>query len=183
MIPLMTPKLYDVTIVGDHLLSPFHPQNEPIYRYGVTSLTDNRVEIVFRPKKYNTQLVSGRAVADATTGRIMHVEFSGEYDMIRFRANVDMGEEGVLSLLPKSSNMEGTFKYLGNKIRGDYQIEYNQENCLPDSIVNSTFAWFLKQAAAAAFIIAIMKSDAAKRYTTSWARVKNVTGIERWDQA
>ena len=89
---------------------------------GVTSLTDNRVEIVFRPKKYNTQLVRGRAVADATTGRIMHVEFSGEYDMIRFRANVDMGEEGVLSLLPKSSNMEGTFKYLGNKIRGDYQI-------------------------------------------------------------
>jgi hypothetical protein len=137
MIPLMTPKLYDVTIVGDHLLSPFHPQNEPIYRYGITSLTDNRVEIVFRPKKYNTQLVSGRAVADATTGRIMHVEFTGEYDMIRFHANVDMGEEGVLSLLPKSSNMEGTFKYLGNKIRGSYLIEYNQDPCLPDSIVNS----------------------------------------------
>lgn len=188
MIPLMTPKLYDVTIVGDHLLSPFHPQNEPIYRYGVTSLTDNRVEIVFRPKKYNTQLVSGRAVADATTGRIMHVEFSGEYDMIRFRANVDMGEEGVLSLLPKSSNMEGTFKYLGNKIRGDYQIEYNQESCLPDSIVNShdralmdSLRPFPLPSSLAALYHQSDSIDSLRSLSAKKVRKKNVAKTILWD--
>ena len=133
----LTPKLYDVTLIGDHLLSPFHFRNRSFYRYGVTLLTDQRVEIVFRPRKYNTQLVSGKAIADFTTGRIISVELSGEYDMIRFQLQAEMGDSGELSLVPKSCDVNCVFKYLGNKITGDFHTEANQLVELPDSIVNS----------------------------------------------
>ena len=133
----LTPKLYDVTLIGDHLLSPFHFRNRSFYRYGVTLLTDQRVEIVFRPRKYNTQLVSGKAIADYTTGRIISVELAGEYDMIRFQLQAEMGDSGELSLVPKSCDVNCVFKYLGNKITGDFHTEANQLVELPDSIVNS----------------------------------------------
>ena len=133
----LTPKLYDVTLIGDHLLSPFHYRNRSFYRYGVTPLTDQRVEIVFRPRKYNTQLVSGKAVADYNTGRIISVELSGEYDMIRFQLQAEMGDSGELSLIPKRCDINCVFKYLGNKITGSFHTEGNQLVELPDSIVNS----------------------------------------------
>ena len=133
----LTPKLYDVTLIGDHLLSPFHFRNRSFYRYGVTPLTDQRVEIVFRPTKYNTQLVSGKAIVDYDTGRIISVELSGEYDMIRFQLQAEMGDSGELSLIPKRCDINCVFKYLGNKITGTFHTEGDQLKELPDSIINS----------------------------------------------
>lgn len=134
---MFTPDLYEVTIFNDHILSPFNRTNMILYRYGITRFSDNRVEVVFRPRKYNTQLIAGKAIVDEHTGRIISVDFFGEYDMIRFEVNAVMNKEGPLSLLPNSLDVNATFNYLGNKINGSHHVEYNLPLSLPDTIENS----------------------------------------------
>ncbi|MBR1428344.1 MAG: hypothetical protein IJ582_04845 [Prevotella sp.] len=131
------PNLYNVTLFRDHILSPFNAKNQILYRYGISYLTDNRAEVVFRPRKYNTQLVSGKAIIDIETGRIISFDFNGEYDMIRFDMNSTMGEEGFKSLIPKNLNINATFKYLGNVIKSNYHTEFGLPVTLPDSIEGS----------------------------------------------
>ena len=58
----LSPNVYNVTMFGNQVLSPFNKYNVKLYRYDITLLTDNRAEIVFRPKRHNTQLISGSAV-------------------------------------------------------------------------------------------------------------------------
>ena len=92
MIGFLAPNLYNMTIMEDHLLSPFHTKNAIFYRYGMSYLDGFRGLLAFKPKTHNTQLVSGKAVVDCLTGRIIEVEFEGEYDMITFSMHAIMGE-------------------------------------------------------------------------------------------
>ncbi len=131
------PTLYDVTLMSKHLLSPFHYKNKAFYRYGISFLTDDRVEIVFRPKKYNTQVVSGRAIVDYHTGKIQIIEFSGEYDMITFHVITEMGDKPPYSFLPKKSIIEGDFRFLKNHIHASLQVVYTMDKVIADTIVDS----------------------------------------------
>ena len=133
---MSTPNLYNVTLFNDHILSPFNQKNQILYRYGISYLTDGRAEVIFRPRKYNTQLVSGKAIVDILTGRIISFNFNGEYDMIRFDMNSTMGNSGYKSLIPKMLNIDATFKYLGNEIKSDYYVEFDAPTTLPDTILD-----------------------------------------------
>lgn len=55
LLKYLMPNIYDVTILDNQILSPFNTYNTKLYKYDITSLTDNRSEIVFRPKLHNTQ--------------------------------------------------------------------------------------------------------------------------------
>lgn len=112
----LTPDIYDITIFQNLILSPLNIENINLYKYYMTMLTEHRLEIVFRPKRYNTQLISGSAIIDWDTGKIISIRFTGEYDMIRFTIHGVMGKEGAQSLYPKTCDVNAIFHFIGNKI-------------------------------------------------------------------
>lgn len=133
----LMPNIYGVTMVGNQLLSPLNSHNVRLYRYTVTYLTDNRAEIVFRPRRYNTQLVSGSAIADRKTGRVIRIKFSGEFDMIDFHVDAVMGASGIRSLMPKTCDIDAGFHFMGNRITTTYNSVFDNPVMLPDSVRNS----------------------------------------------
>lgn len=132
----LKPDIYGVTLFDNQILSPLNSNNVKLYKYEITYLTGNRTEIVFRPKRHNTQLIRGSAIVDRETGRVIRMRCSGEYDMVNFRINVLMGTEGALSLFPKTCDMDATFHFIGNRINVFYKSVYDLPASLPDSVVN-----------------------------------------------
>ena len=112
----LTPKLYQETIIDEYIISPFNEDNRRFYKYTTTFLLDGTARIAFTPRRKNTQLVSGTALLDYTTGRIIECNILGEYDMIDFNLNLTMGNEGFRSLLPSKSCLDTEFSFLGNRI-------------------------------------------------------------------
>lgn len=131
------PKLYEATLVDDYLLSPFHRTNKKLYRYKTYMLPDGNVKLTFSPKTGNTQLVKGVATLDGQTGRIIQAELRGEHDMIRFRLLLDMGKEGILSLIPNRCNVDGRFSFLGNKLSAKYVVDLQTDNPITDTITEN----------------------------------------------
>lgn len=134
LLKYMTPEIYNTTIVDDYLLSPFNEANRRFYRYSFINLLDGRIKVIFKAKVNNTQLVSGRAIVDERTGRVISTDIFGELDMIRFQLNLEMGTEGLKSLLPIRCELKGRFKFLGSKITANYMCRYGLTTALPDSI-------------------------------------------------
>ena len=133
----MTPDLYHVTLMNDHLLSPFHRRNVQFYRYGFRHTGTGSVELTFVPKNGNTQVVKGKAMVEEATGRIENVYFEGEYDMITFNVFAEMGSSGYHSLLPRICDIGGVFHCAGNRIAADYHLEFDLPETLADTIVES----------------------------------------------
>lgn len=133
----LKPDIYNVTIFGNQILSPLNSSNIKLYKYETTYLTDKRAEIVFRPKRYNTQLISGSVIVDRETGRVIRIRCNGEYDMVSFHINALMGKDGCLSLFPKTCDMNARFHFMGNKIKVYYKSVYDLPVSLPDSVVNA----------------------------------------------
>lgn len=131
-----TPTLYNVTLVNNQLLSPFHRKNHQVYKYRMKTDGDGVCHISFTPRIKNTQMVRGWAEVDAATGRIIRANIKGEYDMISFNLTVTMGEEGVESLLPHECNMTGRFDFIGNRMWVRYHIVYGLGTFLPDNLRN-----------------------------------------------
>ncbi len=133
----LMPNVYEKSILANQILSPFNAHNTKLYKYNIRSLQDDRVEIVFRPKRHNTQLISGSAIVEKETGQILRVKLKGEYDMVNFRIDAIMGKEGQYSLFPKTCDIDAKFNFLGNKISSSYHSVYDNPVTLPDSLVNS----------------------------------------------
>lgn len=137
MTQYMSPRIYDVSMVNNYMLSPFNRHNRRFYKYRISRLTGNRAEVIFIPKLSNTQLVNGRAIVEYATGRVIKVLLNGEFDMTRLRLNIRMGTDGVRSLHPQDMSVNAIFSFLGNKISANYRTVYNLDRQLPDSIVNN----------------------------------------------
>lgn len=132
----LTPTIYEETIVNNTILSPFHPNNFRFYKYTIKPLQGDTVEIRFRSKRRNTQLVRGSAMVDRLTGRIISCNYRGEYDMIRSWVSLEMGERGYRSLFPNKCEALFRFSFLGNNISAHYNANYGLPQVLPDSILN-----------------------------------------------
>lgn len=130
----LTPDIYDETIVGNTLLSPFHPNNFRFYSYTIDVAHGDIVSLRFRPKRRNTQLVRGSATVDRLTGRIVNVNFRGEFDMTSFWISMEMNGRGFMSLFPAKCEALFLFSFLGNKVSGHYKSYYGLPRALPDSI-------------------------------------------------
>ncbi len=134
LVHYMTPNLYNVTLIQDHLLSPFHAKNAKCYKYKAEAQTDSTTLIIFKSRTKNTQLVNGEALVDNRTGRIISTVIKGEYDMIDFTIELKMGPDGVASLLPLVCDLKGKFFFLGNRLRFNRHSVYGLGTFLPDSI-------------------------------------------------
>ena len=130
----VTPNLYNVTIYPDRLLSPFYRANRRFYRYDVKSSEDNLAYLHFRPRTLNTQLISGQAIVDITTGRILSVQFEGEFDMITFKVSALMNQKDANTPLPERCTTTASFKFFGNRIDSHCTAVYNCPTSLPDSL-------------------------------------------------
>lgn len=118
LLPYLTPTLYKPTLVDDYLLSPFHRQNAKFYRYSAQPASEGLTYLYFRPRRHNTQLVSGKALIVTATGRIVECRFSGEFDMIRFTAHTILGNDSSTALTPLVCEVESVFRFFGNKVVG-----------------------------------------------------------------
>lgn len=131
----ITPDIYDVTIFGDHILSPFNRENRLYYRFQFSACTDSTVTLLFRPRFVrNTQLVMGSASIDVKSGRVMSLKMEGEFDMIHFRVSSTMGTHGVAALMPQHSETYVEFKFFGNRVSSRFEALFGCPTTLADSI-------------------------------------------------
>lgn len=138
----LTPDVYGETLFAGNILSPFYRHNRRFYRYRVQAISGGTATLLFRPRLNNTQLVSGVASIDVATGRILDARFVGEYDLIRFHIEVEMGDERGRSLVPVSCRLTSRFRFLGNDISADYLAMHalDAEPSLPPSDEGDTVA-------------------------------------------
>ncbi len=136
MLRYLMPNIYEKSLLNKQLLSPFNRHNRKLYRYHTSSAGEGEEKIAFRPRHYNTQLVSGSAIVDKETGRVISVRLSGEYDMVRFRIDALMGDSGQYSLFPQKCDIEAKFHFLGNKIITLYHSSYDNGALLPDTVAD-----------------------------------------------
>lgn len=132
----LKPRIYDKTIIDDYLISPFHHTNRRFYRYRTTFMLDGTVRITFTPRRKNTQLVGGEAFVDYYTGRIIRCNLTGEYDMVRFWLNIELGTEGSKSLLPAKCDLRTRFSFIQSKITCHFVSYHWLPKVLTDSITN-----------------------------------------------
>lgn len=130
----LTPHIYNETVIENYLLSPFNHKNQNFYHYTADTLEEGSVHITYKPKRNNTQLVAGDALADPATGQILKCSFSGEYDMVTFRLTIFMGKKGFLTLLPEKCELHTRFRFLRNKVTGSYAAYYNMPQVISGNI-------------------------------------------------
>ena len=130
------PRIYAVTMVDDHLLSPFHAGNRSYYKYTTHDEDSVTTLVGFRPKLKNTQLVMGEAKVEKATGRLISTKMEGEFDMMHFVVNVQMGAEGKATLRPERGDADVMMHFLGNKIKAVFTTVCNLPDTLPMTIVN-----------------------------------------------
>ncbi len=133
----LLPNIYGKTLFGTDLLSPFNVHNTKLYKYKIVATTGNIAELSFRRKRRSTQLVSGTALVDKESGRIVYTHIRGEFDNIIFYLDATMGETGLESLYPKTCTLSTEFNFLGNKISADYYSYFSPSIALADSIHDS----------------------------------------------
>ena len=135
MVHYITPNLYDISIYPESILSPFHRSNRFYYKYRILQRYGNQAVVRFRPRVNNTQLITGQAVVDVETGRVISVSYKGEFDMISFKVSTVMNEKSGHQMLPERSTIDAKFSFLGNKVSSTFTAIYNCPVTLPDSLV------------------------------------------------
>lgn len=111
------PNIYGVSLFGKDLLSPFNYNNRIYYKYRINFIDSQKSCVTFKPRNKSTQLVSGYAVTDRLTGRIISFHLNGVYDMISFEINANMGDENSpFAIVPKLCESKAIFKFMGNEI-------------------------------------------------------------------
>lgn len=143
LLPYLTPDIYHETLVANGILSPFHRSNRFFYKYTVRAPWGRVVLVNFRPRSFNTQTVKGHAWVDYLTGRVLSAHLEGEYDMIRFTIDVEMGDDGLYSLIPKQCTLNARFSLLGNRLTARHQAFYNLPFTVSDTLVDNHDAAFI----------------------------------------
>lgn len=129
MSKFIIPNIYGVSLFGKNLLSPFNYNNRIYYKYRINFIDSQKSCITFIPRNKNTQLVSGYAVTDRLTGRIITLHLEGGYDMISFEINANMGDENSpFAIIPKQCESKATFKFMGNEINAKLYADLKSIN-------------------------------------------------------
>lgn len=137
MMRFIIPDLYGEALFGGYMLSPFCRANRRFYRYRIVDVRKGRTRIVFEPRVNNTQLVSGHAIVETLTGRIMRVCIRGEYDMVEFEVQAQMGDgDTPYALLPRTCDSRATFKFVGNEMQARFHANFDCDVAVPDSLAD-----------------------------------------------
>jgi len=129
-----TPKLYEIALYDEYMLSPFNRINRRFYRYKQHLQSDGTTRLEFRPKYFNTQLVTGYAIIETETGRIIKTVLNGEFDMLSFYTEANQDKDTPMALLPTQCTTAATLRFMGNRVSTVFNTIYHQPKVLPDSI-------------------------------------------------
>ncbi len=132
----LTPAIYNETIIDGNIISPFNWKNRHFYHYAIEQINGCAARVIFKPKRKNTQLVAGEASVDITSGRVMECDIRGEFDMISFKLNMQMGKSGYHSLAPQKCALSTRFCFIGNKVTANFLAYYNLPRMIQDSVGN-----------------------------------------------
>ncbi len=131
------PRLYAANLFKGGILSPLCAENRKFYRYQETPTGAGVVRISFRSKLRSTQLVrQGNVTVDAATGRILAFTFEAEFDLVHFTLRGAMPATAEApSIFPETCDMDGLFRFLGNRVGFGLNLRYGLPVTLPDSLV------------------------------------------------
>ncbi|MGN1228669.1 MAG: DUF5686 family protein [Prevotella sp.] len=141
ILPTMTqylvPDIYAIDLIEGNLLSPFNRQNKLYYFMRVSPVSHRYSIVTYIPRARSTQLVKGFALVDNMTGRIVNAKIVGEYDMMEFSLDLEMGDiTKNNSIIPVRSTARTLFKFMGNRISTTFTAVFNCKGSIPDSITD-----------------------------------------------
>lgn len=124
--------IYSSSMMTDRLLSPLDEECAKYYVYLLDTIvgpSDSRkYKIKIIPKFRGTQLVNGYVWVSDQIWTIREAFFEGKFDLVEFKLNTIMGEEGDEEFLPIRLNLDILFKFMGNhlEMNADAWVKYNQ---------------------------------------------------------
>jgi hypothetical protein len=130
--------IYSPTIVDDYFLSPVRQSNKKFYIYHNQKIDNNHIELSFKPKVSNTQLVSGSVIIEENTGKITEYTIAGYHQFFNFKVNVTHGDNGYESILAKKITGTLSMNFLGNHLLFSILNVPNIGIALNDTLVNSS---------------------------------------------
>ena len=134
----LNPNIYHQTLINEYLLSPLHRNNRKYFIYHNRRVNSHIMELSFKPRVQNTQLVKGKAWIDTRTGRIIEYTFMGAYDMLLFEVDIKHGTEGYATILPKTCEAKFKFFYLGNKLLINSFSEFGLQEDIDEQLENNS---------------------------------------------
>lgn len=125
--------IYSSTLLYDKLLSPLAPNAKKYYTYRVDTVMgekhDLQYKIRFMPRSKSFQLVGGYMIVSDNVWSVREIRFAGRSEMLRYNNLIQMGNVGEADeFLPIHSDVEATFRFLGNIVEGKYTAALNYKN-------------------------------------------------------
>lgn len=118
--------IYSSSLLNDErLLSPLAKNGQKFYKYRIDSVMGDPNNLDYRirfiPKTKSDQLVGGYMIVSSNVWSVREIRFSGRSEMITFTCWIKMGDVGKKNeFLPVRYEVEALFKFLGNKVGGNY---------------------------------------------------------------
>ena len=134
--------IYSSSLLNDErLLSPLAKNGQKYYKYRIDSVMGDPNNLDYRirfiPRTKSDQLVGGYMVVSSNVWSVREIRFSGRSELITFTCWIQMGDVGKKNeFLPVRYDVEALFKFLGNKVDGNYtasldykSIELKEKRC------------------------------------------------------
>ena len=118
--------IYSSSLLNDErLLSPRAKNGKKYYKYRIDSVMGDPNNLDYRirfiPRTKSDQLVGGYMIVSSNVWSVREIRFSGRSELITFTCWIKMGEVGKKDeFLPVRYDVEALFKFLGNKVDGNY---------------------------------------------------------------
>ena len=118
--------IYSSSLLNDErLLSPLAKNGQKYYKYQIDSVMGDPNNLDYRvrfiPRTKSDQLVGGYMVVSSNVLSVREIRFSGRSELITFTCWIQMGDVGKKNeFLPVRYDVEALFKFLGNKVDGNY---------------------------------------------------------------
>ena len=118
--------IYSSSLLNDErLLSPLAKNGQKYYKYRIDSVMGDPNNLDYRirfiPRTKSDQLVGGYMIVSSNVWSVREIRFSGRSELITFTCWIKMGEVGKKDeFLPIRYDVEALFKFLGNKVDGNY---------------------------------------------------------------
>lgn len=127
----LTLNVYSPTLLPDMLISPLSVGAEKHYLYCLDSLAGGGDSLQYHiriiPRSKSLQLLRGTMVVNDSTWTIDRITLEGRVELLDFRIHMQMGRQGGTVFLPERVEMSTMFRFLWNKIEGNYtaRLDYD----------------------------------------------------------
>lgn len=116
--------IYAPSVMDDRILSPLHKATSRHYSYVLDSVSYERGTTLYKiqvvPHFRSTQLLEGYFWISTDDWHLTSMFFKGQYDVVKFKVEMKMGETEQTKYLPTLIYSTVLFSFMGNTIEMDY---------------------------------------------------------------